>query len=61
MDTNEFLKKDHFDKQETTVDKETDLDTMSPEELQKLKRFLFEERIRILQEQEKQKEVYNKF
>jgi len=61
MDTNEILKKDHFDKRETVVDKETDLDTMSPEELQKLKRFLFEERIRILQEQEKQKEVYNKF
>lgn len=40
---------------------EPDIDTMDPEELQKLKRFLFEERIRIMQEQEKQKEVYNKF
>ena len=61
MDTNELLKKDNVLKQETEIDKEPDLDAMSPEELQKLKRFLFEERIRILQEQEKQKEVYNKF
>ena len=57
MDTNEFLKKDLFDKQETVIDKEPDLDAMSPEELQKLKRFLFEERIRILQEQEKFEEA----
>jgi len=61
MDTNEMIKKDHYNKQEAVTDKEPDLDAMSPEELQQLKRFLFEERIRILQEQEKQKEVYNKF
>ncbi len=40
---------------------ESDIDAMDPEELQQLKRFLFEERIRIMQEQDKQKEVYNKF
>lgn len=39
----------------------SDIDSMSEEELKKLKRFLFEERIRIMQENEKQKEVYNKF
>lgn len=39
----------------------SDIDAMDPEELQKLKHFLFEERIRIMQEQDKQKEVYNKF
>ena len=38
-----------------------DIDAMDPEELKKLKKFLFEERIRIMQEQEKHKEVYNKF
>jgi len=61
MDTNELLKKDDLKKQDSVMNKEQELDTMSPEELQKLKRFLFEERIRIMQEQEKQKEVYNKF
>ncbi len=39
----------------------SDIDSMSEEELKKLKRFLFEERIRLTQEREKQKEVYNKF
>ena len=39
----------------------SDIDSMSEEELKKLKRFLFEERIRLSQESEKQKEVYNKF
>ncbi len=39
----------------------SDMDTMSEEELKQLKRFLFEERIRLAQESEKQKEVYNKF
>jgi len=61
MDTNELFKKDDLKKQDSVMNKEQELDTMSPEELQKLKRFLFEERIRIMQEQEKQKEVYNKF
>lgn len=61
MDTNELLKKDDLKEQDSVINKEQELDTMSPEELQKLKRFLFEERIRIMQEQEKQKEVYNKF
>ena len=39
----------------------SDIDSMNEEELKKLKRFLFEERIRLNQEKEKQKEVYNKF
>jgi len=39
----------------------SDIDSMSEEELKMLKRFLFEERIRLSQESEKQKEVYNKF
>ena len=39
----------------------SDIDSMSEEELRKLKRFLFEERIRLNQERERQREVYNKF
>ena len=39
----------------------SDIESMSEEELKQLKRFLFEERIRLAQESEKQKEVYNKF
>lgn len=39
----------------------SDIDSMNEEELKKLKRFLFEESIRLTQEREKQKEVYNKF
>ena len=39
----------------------SDIDSMNEEELKKLKRFLFEERIRLNQEKEMQKEVYNKF
>jgi len=39
----------------------SDIDSMNEEELKQLKRFLFEERIRLAQESEKQKEVYNKF
>lgn len=39
----------------------SDIDSMSEDELKKLKRFLFEERIRLSQESERQKEVYNKF
>ncbi len=38
-----------------------DMENMSEEELKQLKRFLFEERIRLAQESEKQKELYNKF
>jgi len=38
-----------------------DLSTMSEEELTKLKRFLFEEQIRVQAEKDKQKEVYEKF
>lgn len=37
------------------------IDSMSEEELLSLKRFLFEERIRVMQEKEEQKEVYEKF
>ena len=37
------------------------IDSMSEEELLSLKRFLFEERIRVLQEKDEQKEVYEKF
>lgn len=37
------------------------IDSMSVEELLSLKRFLFEERIRVMQEKEEQKEVYEKF
>lgn len=39
----------------------SDIESMNEEELKQLKRFLFEERIRLAQESEKQKEVYNKF
>lgn len=37
------------------------IDSMSEEELLSLKRFLFEERIRVMQEKDEQKEVYEKF
>lgn len=37
-----------------------ELDEMSPEELLNLKKFLFEERVRIAQEKEEQKAVYEK-
>ena len=36
----------------------SDIDSMNEEELKQLKRFLFEEHIRLTQEREKQKEVY---
>lgn len=61
MDTNELEKLYKKNVQEPDKGNETDLDKMSQEELLKLKRFLFEERIHIMQEQEKQKEIYNKF
>ena len=63
MDTNEFEKMEEGNEAEPEVDinTEPELDSMTPEELQDLKRFLFEERIRLMQEQEKQKEVYDKF
>lgn len=38
-----------------------DLESMSEEELKKLKKFLFEEQIRIQAEEDKQKQVYEKF
>ena len=53
-----------YDKEESqeAVDYMTaDLETMSEEELHNMKKFLFEERIRVIQEQEKQKELYEKF
>ena len=37
------------------------IDSMSEEELLSLKRFLFEERIRVIQEKDEQKAVYEKF
>ncbi len=37
------------------------INSMSEEELLSLKRFLFEERIRVIQEKDEQKEVYEKF
>ena len=37
------------------------MDSMSEEELLALKRFLFEERIRVIQEKDEQNEVYEKF
>ena len=40
---------------------ETILEEMSQKELTDLKKFLFEERIRVIQEKEEQKEVYEKF
>lgn len=62
MDTNELEKFEDEKKAESVSDNlESDLDSMTPEELQNLKHFLFEERIRLMQEQEQQKEVYNKF
>jgi len=39
----------------------SDINSMSEEELKQLRRFLFEERIRLSQERDKQKEVYNRF
>ena len=53
-----------YDKEESqeSVDYMTaDMETMSEEELHNMKKFLFEERIRVIQEQEKQKELYEKF
>ena len=63
MDTNELEKLEEGNEAEPEVGINTqpELDSMTPEELQDLKRFLFEERIRLMHEQEKQKEVYNKF
>lgn len=63
MDTNELEKMEEVNEAEPELDinAEPELNSMTPEELQDLKRFLFEERIRLMQEQEKQKEVYNKF
>lgn len=62
MDTNELEKFEDEKKAESVSDNlESDLDSMTPEELQNLKHFLFEERIRLMQEQEQQKEVYNRF
>lgn len=61
MDTNELEKQDIKIRQVPMPDAESDLDRMSQDELLSLKRFLFEERIRIMQEAEKQREVYNKF
>lgn len=59
MNTNEFKRSTKT--QQINHNLSSDLDSMSEEELKKLKRFLFEERIRIVQESEKQKELYNKF
>lgn len=38
-----------------------DMESLTEEELHNMKKFLFEERIRVMQEQEKQKELYEKF
>lgn len=46
---------------DTKEAKELDLDTMSEEELLELKKFLFAERIRVMQEKEEQMAVYEKF
>lgn len=59
MNTNELKTDDS--KQCTDHIITADVECMSEEELLQLKRFLFEERIRLAQESEKQKEVYNKF
>lgn len=59
MNTNELNNSDS--KQYSNYAMNSDMDTMSEEELKQLKRFLFEERIRLAQESEKQKKVYNKF
>lgn len=59
MNTNEFKRSTKT--QQINHNLSSDLDSMSEDELRKLKRFLFEERIRIVQESEKQKELYNKF
>ncbi len=59
MNTNEFNRSAQT--QHANHNLSSDIDSMSEEELKQLKRFLFEERIRIMQESEKQKEVYNKF
>ena len=61
MDAKELGRTDDDNREKPDINKEPDLDAMSQEELLKLKRFLFEERIRILQEQDKQREVYDKF
>lgn len=74
MDTKETkntdmeLEQDVSDVQSEILDKnlseeqvQNRIDSMSEEELLSLKRFLFEERIRVLQEKDEQKEVYEKF
>ncbi len=45
----------------STEEIQNNLNSMSEEELLSLKRFLFEERIRVMQEKEEQKQVYEKF
>lgn len=61
MDTIELKNSNTKRRQALHHDSAPALDTMSQEELLKLKHFLFEERIRLMQEQEKQREVYDKF
>lgn len=58
----DFQKKfDILDKKLQEEDVQKQLDSMTLEELLSLKKFLFEERIRVMQEKEEQKEVYKKF
>lgn len=74
MDTKEVTSTDmeseenRFDFQREILDKslsdeqvKNNMDSMSEEDLLALKRFLFEERIRVIQEKDEQKEVYEKF
>ena len=61
MDAEEMVKAEDVQVRDLDINLESDPDTLSLDELHQLKRFLFEERIRIMQEQEKQREVYNKF
>lgn len=74
MDTKEINSKDmeleenRLDLQREILDKslsdeqvQNNMDSMSEEELLTLKRFLFEERIRVLQEKDEQNAVYEKF
>jgi hypothetical protein len=50
-----------LDKKLSEKEVQNRIDSMSEEELLALKRFLFEERIRVIQEKDEQKAVYEKF
>ena len=55
------IQSDILDKNLSDEQVQKNMDSMSEEDLLALKRFLFEERIRVIQEKDEQKAVYEKF